>query len=96
MAAPPEMTQQAEAAKRLDIRNENFALDRGILQPVDGMVPKPRKDATFHWKVQPRDGLVSGTLYTDGSQLDGPTPLLRRCGWALVAVDEDGEVMTSA
>ena len=51
MAAPPKLVQQADEAKRLDIRSEHFALDRGILQPVDGLVPKPEKEATFHWEV---------------------------------------------
>ena len=81
------MVEQAEAADRLNIEGENFALDRGNVQPVDNWVPKPSKAATFLWVVWPVDGYVYGTVYTDGSQLNGPTPLLRRCGWALVARD---------
>ena len=66
------------------------------MQLVDSMVPKPSKEASFHWAVCLVDGFISGTVYTDGSQLDGPTPLLRRCGWVFVAIDEDGEIIASA
>ena len=90
------MVQQAEAADRLNIEGENFAFDRGTMQPVDSWIPKPCKEASFHWVAQSADGYLYVTFYTDGSRLDGPTPLLRRCGWALVATDDAGEVVASA
>ena len=46
--------------------------------------------------MHPNDGFVSGTVYTDGSRLDGPTARMRRCGWSFVAVGEDGEITAAA
>ena len=50
------------------------------------------------WVTRPDEGLLQPcwTVYTDGSMLDGPTPLLRRTGWAFVALDEVGRVQASA
>ena len=62
------------------------------------IVPPPKQDATFMWVTRPEEGLLQPcwTVYTDGSMLDGPTPLLRRTGWAFVALDEVGRVQASA
>ena len=48
--------------------------------------------------LQPADGLIEPewVIYTDGSQLDGPTQLLRRTGWAFVALDHTGTIQASA
>ena len=69
------------------------------LQPTRAYeVPAPSPEATFQWVVRPPDGTISTawTVYTDGSLLDGPTPLLGRCGWAFVALDAAGVVRASA
>ena len=54
------------------------------------MPPKPT-EATFVWVLRPPDGILTGTIYTDGSRLDGLVELLAVNGWAFVAVDGDGE-----
>ena len=61
-------------------------------------VPPPCAEATFRWVLRPEDGTLEPdwTVYTDGSCLDGPTALLRRTGWALVALDAVGTVRASA
>ena len=57
--------------------------------------PKPTED-TFEWVIEPPDGLVTGTIYTDGSRLDGKVALLAVNGWAFVAVDDGGTVTAIA
>jgi len=57
---------------------------------------KKAQHATFHWVVKPEDGIIQGTIYTDGSALDGPSPGLMRCGLAFVAVDSEGNITASA
>ena len=60
--------------------------------------PKRKKAQreTFHWVVEPEGGMIQGTIYTDGSALDGPSSVLMRCGWAFVAVDSEGNITASA
>ena len=79
-----------------DVTGEDFALDRRLLSPISHIVPPPSLCDTFEWDVQPEDGVVRGTIYTDGSQFHGPTPLLRLCGWAFVALNDQGMVFASA
>ena len=57
--------------------------------------PKPTDD-TFEWVIRPPNGLVTGTIYTDGSRLDGKVTLLAVNGWAFVAVDDSGTVTAIA
>jgi hypothetical protein len=45
--------------------------------------------------VKPADGVVTGTVYTDGSRLDQALGIPRN-GWAFVAVDAHGTVTASA
>ncbi len=56
------------------------------------------EEGTFEWTVRPPDDddLPPLTFYTDGSAFDGTSKRLRRCGWALVAVDASGRVVASA
>ena len=70
--------------------------EKGLLT-WDGInFTKPKKQGTFYWRLRPKGGLLSGTIYTDGSRLDGPTDLIARCGWAFVVVDAVGVVIASA
>jgi ribonuclease HI len=69
------------------------------LQPTKAyLVPPPHDEPTFAWVLEPFGGVVASewTVYTDGSLLDGPTPLLRRTGWAFVAIDREGVIRASA
>lgn len=94
MRALEVMRTRVDAA--VGIAGGDFALDRGLLQAIDERAPKPSKEALFHWVLEPPGGIVSGTAHIDGSQLDGPSALLRRFGQSFVAVDDDGEVTTAA
>ena len=54
---------------------------------------------TFRWAIRPTDGWLSGTVYTDGSMIDGPPyldGLCRRLGWAVVELDQAGNITASA
>ena len=60
------------------------------------VIPPPCQSDTFHWVIEPAGGVVEGTVYTDGSRLDGPDDAVARNGWAFIAVDDNGEVTASA
>ena len=57
--------------------------------------PKPHVQGTFHWIKKPPSIWLKGTVYPDGSWLDGPGALARG-GWAFVVVDEIGQVLAIA
>jgi hypothetical protein len=63
--------------------------------PTKPMRKKAQKES-FKWTVKPAGGVIEGTVYTDGSALDGPNPNLVRCGWAFVVLDNEGNVTASA
>ena len=63
------------------------------------VVPPTSVADTFQWVIQPVDGCIFGTVYTDSSMIDGPPyldGLSRRLGWAFVAVDQGGSITASA
>ena len=63
---------------------------------MNHLVPPPAETEPFRWEVEPSGGLIQGTVYIDGCQLDGPSDLLRRCGCSFVAIDDDGDVAAVA
>ena len=90
---PPEMVKRELSSP---VADTDLALERGLF-PVPFMrVPPPGSEETFHWQVRPEGDMVSGTFYSDGSLLDGPSKLLGRCGWAFVALDSNGFVVAAA
>ena len=64
--------------------------DTGLFPVQTVAVPARPTEATFEWILRPPDGLLTGTIYTDGSRLDGLAPLLAVNGWAFAAVSDDG------
>ena len=80
----------------MSIHCESVALDRGLLKSLEHIVPARAAAESFHWVIEPVEGVVFGVVYTDGSQLDGPSELLRRVGWSFVAVDRYGKPNASA
>jgi len=74
----------------------NLAFERALHPSIDHIVQPPAKDATFHWHVFPAGGSFQGRVYSDGSRLDGPTPLLARNGWAFVVLNEANEIIAEA
>ncbi len=81
---------------RQPVQEEVAAFTRALVPSIDHVVPPPAPEETFHWIVRPPGGTVRARFYTDGSRLDGPSPLLARNGWAFVAADEHGVVVASA
>jgi len=76
----------------LDEGRRRLLLTRGMLT-VRLQVPAPAADGWFRWLKAVPDS-VSGELvyYIDGSLLDGPSRLFGRTGFAVVAVDRQGEL----
>ena len=70
-------------------RPGDIRIERGIFPFDKTLVPKPHAHGTFHWIKQPGSGWLNGTVYPDGSWLDGPGALARG-GWAFVVVDAIG------
>ena len=75
----------------------------GLVMMERALIPRPPpppkpplEEASFHWYVQPQEGLVCAKFYTDGSALDGPWYDLMRCGWAFVALDDDNHIVAAA
>ena len=57
---------------------------------------EPCEESTFQWHMETKDGWLEGTVYPDGSLLDGKVAELGRCGWAFVVINDRGVVMASA
>ena len=74
----------------------NLAFERAIHPSINHTVDPPATDASFTWIVFPTTVFFCGRVYTDGSRLDGPTPLLARNGWAFVVLNEADEIIASA
>jgi hypothetical protein len=89
--APDAMQQRAARSAE-----GNLAFERALHPSLNHIVPPPAKNATFNWHIFPEGGCFRGRVYTDGSGLDGPTPLLARNGWAFVVLNESNEVIASA
>jgi len=69
---------------------EQFA--RCLLPDPAGLLPKALWHAETSWWQQPASSVISGLIFTDGSCLYPGFPALRRCGWALAQMNEQGEI----
>ena len=74
----------------------DLGLERALFPIPFTRIPKRASQASFKWIQRPVGDLVMGAFYSDGSLLDGPSELLGRCGWAFVAVDDDGIILAAA
>ena len=96
--APPVLLRRRAAAKQAGLVNTAM-WTRGMWPLRAQLVPKPPEEATFTWVKQPPDDCVDGTLYTDGSMIDGPPHyggLCGRLGWSFVAISRQGRITASA
>ena len=75
-------------AAAVDMNGSDPLGDRGLYPVQTVAVPSKPTEATFEWVQRPPDGLVTGTIYTDGSRLDGKFPTLAVNGWAFVAIND--------
>ena len=89
--APEAMVQTAKNQP-----SDNLALERALHPSIAHTVPPPAVDATFQWHVAPPGGTFLGKVYTDGSRLDGPSPLMARNGWGFVVLNDDNVIIASA
>jgi len=95
-AAPPDVIRHERDPGASPVKTA--WITRALQPTLAYSVPPPAAAASFRWMVPPVGGLLhhSWTVYTDGSMLDGPLPLIRRTGWAFVALDDDGKVCAIA
>ena len=89
--APPYLRHRVE---RQAEGNEMF--ERALVPSIAHTVKPPSVQSTFTWQLKPQGGTYQGTIYIDGSRLDGPDDLLARNGWAFVVINEDGEMIAAA
>ena len=64
-----------------------------------GLLGTTARSETFEWVQQPADGCVGGTVYVDGSRVDGEWQLAGLCarhGWAFAAYDDAGALCAAA
>ena len=74
---------------------ESFA--RGVLpEPASLITPRAeRPNGQVKWHNQPASGKLSGLLFTDGSAFFPAVLALRTAGWAIVSVDQLGDVLAA-
>ena len=70
--------------------------ERAIFPSLAYTIPPPSEDPTFTWVLRPQGGTFLGTIYSDGSRLDGHNPMLARNGWAFVVINAEGEIIAKA
>ena len=69
---------------------ERFA--RGIFPSPELVFPVPTDPQdVILWHNRPEAGLLTGTLFLDGSALWASAPFLARAGWSIVQVDRFGQ-----
>ena len=72
------------------------AFERGLFPSLSPTVPPPSTHPTFIWDVFPPGGHYEGTIYTDGSRLDGDDPRTGRNGWSFVVKNDTGRTLAAA
>ncbi len=89
--APPKWV-----ARQADGSADHLALERALVKPAGIVVPPKCDRDTFHWVVEPPNGVAEGVVYPDGSGQDGRDARVARLGWAFVAVDAAGAITAVA
>ena len=74
--------------------SEQFA--HGIFPDPGAILPTgfPERECQVYWHNRSPDGLLEGHIFTDGSS--SGSGALRRAGWAVVAVDDAGNLNAAA
>ena len=90
------VSQEVRAAARAvgSQYREQFA--HGIFPDPGAILPAgfPERHCQVFWHNRPPDGLLEGHMFTDGSSTGSGA--LRRAGWAVVAVDDVGNLKAAA
>ena len=74
------------------------SLYQGAASPEASLEASPKED-TFLWVQRPPEGGADGTVYVDGSRIDGEVSLAGLCarhGWAVAVFNSEGELQASA
>ena len=70
--------------------------EKGISPSLVALIPLAKAEAISQWHVRPSGGTYVGTIYMDGSRLDGIGPRLGQNGWAFVVKKDTGRTLASA
>jgi len=89
---------QAAARVRAVSEEAGELFARGVFPDLGPIAPKllTSAEAEIQWWNKPATGLLTGTLFTDGSGRFPQWTFLRRAGWAVVQVDRFGEPVAAA
>jgi hypothetical protein len=99
---PAWLLDEVRRAIRADgtMTSANLALyTRALVASPESLVTPTPDGETFEWVKQPADGRTSGTVYVDGSRLDGEWDLAGMCarhGWAMASYGTDGRLEAAA
>ena len=71
---------------------------RGLLPPVlqPARIQQPLRRDDVCWDILPPSGVLTGTLYTDGSAIHGNFRLARRGGWGLSMIADESSRISGA
>ena len=93
----PQLRRAAACAR--DVSEEASELFARAVFPDPQVLSPPKLlsgQAEICWINRPASGLLTGTLFTDGSGLNPTWAVLRRAGWAIVQVDRFGQLIAAA
>jgi len=81
------------ARSQSEAHGEMFA--RGIFPDPAPLFTREMPADTVLWFRRPAGGRLGGKIFSDGSALHPKYKALRRSGWALVEVTDDGEIISA-
>ena len=55
----------------------------------------PLNQLTVHWLIEPPDGVLSGSIYTDGSAIHSEIRAASRAGWGVAMIAEGSDCIVS-
>ena len=90
------VSQEVRSAARAVGSQYREQLAHGIFPDPGAILPTgfPERQCQVFWHNRPPDGLLEGHIFTDGSSCGNGT--LRRAGWAVVAIDDVGNLKAAA
>lgn len=72
------------------------AVEREIYPAVGEIIPPPIVEATFVWVLHTAGGTYRGTIYTNGSRIDGDDPRIARNELAFIVLSDAGRTIAMA
>ena len=90
------VSQEVRVAARALGSQHRELFAHGIFPDPGAILPTgfPERECQVYWHNRPPDGLLEGHIFTDG--FSSGSGALRRAGWAVVAVDDAGNLNAAA